>query len=458
MKVMFENLGPIKKGRIELNRLNIFCGKNNTGKTYINYLIYTILTTINNLNFKNNKEFIKELPKDKREIEINLEEVLFKENYLKELLLNIEEKITERLPVIFSVSKDFFKNFKIKIDYNSINLNKKIHPNRFFFIGDHYGIIEKEGINIKIRLDEEFKNEIGETFDLDFNISRNQPNEIERINRVITNYIIAIIFNLKRVYPFPAERSGLAIFYNELLIRRSNILDSFVRENRDEEILKDMVSRYPKPINDYINFLSQMPRVMERQTRKNNKFIQLAEDIEKNFLCGEYKVKDNKKIVYVTENGKELELYTSSSLVKTVVGIINYLKYFAVKGDYFLIDEPELNLHPENQRKIARIFARMINYGINIVMTTHSPYIINELNNLIMLNKVSVTDKERIMNGNGIAEDSIIKIKDISSYLVKNNEIKEMNKGEFGLEVESFNETVDNLNNLSDDIYSSIED
>ena len=133
MKVIFENLGPIKKGRIELNRLNIFCGKNNTGKTYINYLIYTILTTINNLNFKNNKEFIKEFPKDKREIEINLEEVLFKENYLKELLLNIEEKITERLPVIFSVSKDFFKNFKIKIDYDSINLNKKIHPNRFFF-------------------------------------------------------------------------------------------------------------------------------------------------------------------------------------------------------------------------------------------------------------------------------------------------------------------------------------
>ena len=36
MKVMFENLGPIKKGRIELNRLNIFCGKNNTGKTYLN--------------------------------------------------------------------------------------------------------------------------------------------------------------------------------------------------------------------------------------------------------------------------------------------------------------------------------------------------------------------------------------------------------------------------------------
>ena len=152
------------------------------------------------------------------------------------------------------------------------------------------------------------------------------------------------------------------------------------------------------------------------------------------------------------------QLYTSSSLVKTVVGIILYLKYYASDGDYFLIDEPELNLHPENQRRLARVFAKMINYGINIVMTTHSPYIINELNNLIMLNKVSMTDKKRIMINNGIVEDNIVKIKDISAYLVNNHKLEEMNKDEFGLEVESFNETVDNLNNLSDDIYSSIED
>lgn len=458
MKIIFENLGPIKKGEIELNKLNIFCGRNNEGKTYINYLIYTILTTVNSLNFKKSKDFIKELPKEKKEIKISLEEVLFKENYLKEILLNIEEKVVERLPIIFSVSKDFFKDFKIKVEYESINLSKRIYPKKFFLIGEHYGIIEKDGTNIKIRFDEEFKNEIGEIFDLNFDTLRNQSSEIERINRIITNYIIAMIFNLKRVYSFPAERSGLAIFYNELLIRRNNILDSFIRENRDEESLKEIVSRYPKPINDYINFLSQIPRMMDRKTRRVNKVTQLAKDIEKDLLYGEYKVKDNKKIIYTTEDGKELELYTSSSLVKTAVGIINYLKYYAIKGDYFLIDEPELNLHPENQRKIARIFARMINYGINIVMTTHSPYIINELNNLIMLNKVSDTDKERIMNNNGIVEDSVIKVKDISAYLVNKHKIEEINKGEYGLEVESFNETVDNLNNLSDDIYSSIED
>lgn len=123
MRIIFENLGLIEKGEIELNKLNIFCGKNNTGKTYINYLIYTILTTINN--FKNSKDFIKELPEDKYEIEVNLEKVLFEENYLKELLLSIEEKIIESLPIVFSVSKDFFNDFKIKIDCEASRLKKK---------------------------------------------------------------------------------------------------------------------------------------------------------------------------------------------------------------------------------------------------------------------------------------------------------------------------------------------
>ena len=49
------------------------------------------------------------------------------------------------------------------------------------------------------------------------------------------------------------------------------------------------------------------------------------------------------------------------------------------------IDEPELNLHPVNQRKIARILAKVANSGIKIIISTHSDYIVKEFNNLIML-------------------------------------------------------------------------
>ena len=76
----------------------------------------------------------------------------------------------------------------------------------------------------------------------------------------------------------------------------------------------------------------------------------------------------------------------SSSSVKTLSGLVVYLRHIAKKGDVLIIDEPEMNLHPDNQRRLARIFARMINNGLRLIISTHSDYIIRELNNLIMLN------------------------------------------------------------------------
>ena len=51
-----------------------------------------------------------------------------------------------------------------------------------------------------------------------------------------------------------------------------------------------------------------------------------------------------------------------------------------------MVDEPELNLHPENQRRMARLFARLVNVGVKVFVTTHSDYIVKELNTLILLN------------------------------------------------------------------------
>ena len=45
MKLTFENLGPLEFGEIELADLTIICGENNTGKTYVTYLIYCLLTS-----------------------------------------------------------------------------------------------------------------------------------------------------------------------------------------------------------------------------------------------------------------------------------------------------------------------------------------------------------------------------------------------------------------------------
>ncbi|MDD4915157.1 MAG: AAA family ATPase [Methylococcales bacterium] len=51
MKIQFENLGCIEQGSVELNDLTIFCGKNNTGKTYVMYTLYGFLARKFPLNF-----------------------------------------------------------------------------------------------------------------------------------------------------------------------------------------------------------------------------------------------------------------------------------------------------------------------------------------------------------------------------------------------------------------------
>ena len=45
MKFKFEKLGAIDEATVELAPLTVICGRNNTGKTYITYAIYALLSS-----------------------------------------------------------------------------------------------------------------------------------------------------------------------------------------------------------------------------------------------------------------------------------------------------------------------------------------------------------------------------------------------------------------------------
>ncbi|WP_462354957.1 AAA family ATPase [Fusobacterium ulcerans] len=446
MKINFKNLGPIKEGTIDLKKLNIFCGENNTGKTYLNYLIYTIFKIIKSYGFiyKMSDSFklvSEEELEEKLEILVNLEEIF---NNKIDIISDILEKsIKKELPKAFNTNMNFFNKFEITIQIEKESF--KFFSNKSIAIDRtrRYELMKNKNeytykIIVKERISEIIPKSVGVKF----------------LNNVLIRRIMYGIFgldNISNIFFLPAERSGLSIFYNELLLNRSNILDRFVRNENDDLYLENIISRYPEPINDFINFLALVPDLMKGN--KKSKYFELAENIEKTILHGTYHV-ENKRISFKNEENIETELHISSSMIKTISGIIFYLKYVASKGSYFFIDEPELNLHPDNQRKIARIFAQMINSGIKIVMTTHSPYIINELNNLLMLSRnISNVRKEQIMNDYQIVKKDIISPENVVSYLVKDNKIEEMEQSEFGILVDTFNDVIDSMNNLSNELY-----
>ena len=117
-----------------------------------------------------------------------------------------------------------------------------------------------------------------------------------------------------------------------------------------------------------------------------------------------------------------------------------------------MIDEPELNIHPENQRKLARLLAQLVNAGLQVVISTHSDYMVREFNTLIMLNKQTALQKKHKYQ-----VDEAIDCQKIGAYLFDNQTIKPFEiTADDGIYASTFDEVTNNLNEVNDDIYYTL--
>ena len=140
----------------------------------------------------------------------------------------------------------------------------------------------------------------------------------------------------------------------------------------------------------------------------------------------------------------------------------NRLNYYNYPQLY--IEEPEQHLYPTSQAKLLRdiisqftMAREKTGYPGYVVMTTHSPYILTQLNVLLKARKASLKDKERTLKY--ISQDCILPLKYYSAYYVtRNGGMKnmmdaetELIKGEY---LDAVSETTENeLNQLNDIIY-----
>lgn len=80
-------------------------------------------------------------------------------------------------------------------------------------------------------------------------------------------------------------------------------------------------------------------------------------------------------------------------------GLDYYLDNVVKEGDFLIIDEPELSLHPENQIKLAKAIAMMIDCGIKVILSTHSDLFVRSLINVLLRNKL---EKNQLLSENDI--------------------------------------------------------
>lgn len=161
----------------------------------------------------------------------------------------------------------------------------------------------------------------------------------------------------------------------------------------------------------------------------------------KTILQGEYRNINGEERLQVTEE-RYVKINFASSGQQEAVWILNVLFYYLLsrRNSYFIIEEPESHLFPNAQKLITEFIALARGNGRNkVFITTHSPYILGTINNLLYANKIAGVVPERELK-EIISKSRRIAYADLSAFFIQNGEVNECVDQGFG---EIDNEVID---------------
>ena len=184
----------------------------------------------------------------------------------------------------------------------------------------------------------------------------------------------------------------------------------------------------------------------------------MAAWLQKEVLRVKYKVDRYGDISIAPLRSKtELGLHLGSSTAKTFFGLWSYLNHLAQPGDCLMIDEPELNLHPLNQRNIARLLAELVNRGIRVVVSTHSDYMVREWGNLVMLSE-DFPERDAIAKRHNLSIEQWLPAEKVHAYEFHTGGVDAMSvNASSGIHTPLFDESIEELNAAAQDIYFAVQ-
>ena len=414
MKLKISNLGPIDSMVIDMSKSFIlFAGDNGTGKTYAATFLYTLI-----------KLFSMDIdPKfEKNGIHISA-----KRENIVEGNLNADE--------LFDSFVDFFnKRIDMILRYMNLNIETDLFKCEMVTTKEEWRE-ELLRMSVSVRSNSIVKKPNSLDYHLELMGESSLP--------LLLAYLKTSLFfdGIIGAKMFTAERSGIYTFNRELSVGRLR---------NPEEMLN---VRYPRPIADGLvdaaDIVNQKKNVAE--------YHQFADEIEQLILQGALMVSEDGEIRYHASEDTELGFNESSSAIKTLAPLVFYLRHSAGQYNLLFVDEPELNLHPKNQILLAKIFVKMINAGLRLVISTHSDYIIREINNMIMADALNKAG-DMIFTNKGYDESLCLSQDKFAPYLFQKGEngkvkTEPLEVDRYGFKMPSIDEAINSQNEVTNTFY-----
>ena len=464
-KFRFRNIGPVKDAELELGDLTVIAGRNNTGKTYIVYTLYGFLKMWKRFSQwfvlpEENRPDV-ELPsrQDWKRFGRQLAESGRCSFPLDDKALDLQQKAILRhvtqgfseqaLSDVFSSRHGNFEESSIEIVRNREEFKS---PRSYTREGGSAKVsIKYDGSRVAVTLDEV---------------------ESQRSPDWLAGYVAHhyVVFLLETLFPDPfilsAERLGISLFYRELDFSKNQLIDLLQKmgddKNRDRlspyRFIERTTSRYALPIKDNIDYTRNIPDLRGRKSKIYKD--KLFDDIKD--MMGGYYGASSDDIRFISKaRGKgrsfNIPLHLASSSVRGLSDLYFFLRHVAGSNHLLIIDEPESHLDTANQIQLARLLARFVKGGLKVLITTHSDYLIKEINNLVMLSK-PFADKDSVLRKLKYRADDFLEPESVRAYVAENNGLSKCDVDGFGMDMPVFDETIDAINNAANELASRMEE
>lgn len=381
MKLKVNNFAKIKEADIIIDGITVIAGENNTGKSTIGKILFSLFNSLSNVDLKVTEERIKETALTNRSIIQNkLSDSELSRNVINRITLEITK-------IINNVIWEQIRNSGEYFDSSFYQKIKKVMESKFEIVKEKRDswdeIIEYICKNMKEVFDIPEEKIILEIVSRYFNevfhfqiesLSANEEDETSLIleikdkkDRLVfkDNNCIKLEDNIKLIHnaiyidnPFVIDdmgyyvsnRNTMSDFLVELLTdtMEDGFMDGLVGTVRAKEKFNDIYESLNNVVNGEIGF---------------------------NSMNNEYYLKSN-------DFNKPISLTNLSTGMKSFV----ILKILLEKGcirekDVIILDEPEIHLHPQWQIIYAELIVLIQKYfDLSVVITTHSPYFVDAIN------------------------------------------------------------------------------
>lgn len=191
-----------------------------------------------------------------------------------------------------------------------------------------------------------------------------------------------IFDDYKTVVYIPAGRSMITLLSQQLGYLYATMDD--VQKRALDYCTKDYLERILKMKSEFSEGLQGLAAFTAGHKKLPPALVERALGLIGKILRGTYRCSNGEEQILL-ENGKYVKINYSSSGQQECVWILNLLFYYLLQQNQtlFIIEEPESHLFPESQKYITELITLASNCNHSVVLTTHSPYVLGTLNNLL---------------------------------------------------------------------------